>query len=210
MTSPVPPSAGRVIELPVRGMDCSECTQHVQHALSAVPGVESVSVFLSSEKAVLRLDPGLVKIEALYQAVEAAGYSVPGAAAAQEASSSRLSRFTRPVLTLFGLLVGAVLLIVVAGEWLGLFERVTDVVPWPVGWGLVLQDCAFSVIGSARGSDACCGPSARGAIHLRREQRKQRCLSVQRRPIRRAHAEEPGHGRGGHQPVRRARRGAHA
>ena len=25
-----------------------------------------------------------------------------------------------------------------AGEWLGLFERVTDVVPWPVGWGLVL------------------------------------------------------------------------
>jgi len=112
--------------------------QHVQHALSAVPGVESVEVFLSSEKAVLRLDPGLVKIEALYRAVEAAGYSVPGTAAAQEASSSRLSRFTRPVLTLFGLLVGAVLLIVVAGEWLGLFERVTDVVPWPVGWALVL------------------------------------------------------------------------
>jgi Cu+-exporting ATPase len=137
MTSSIPPTAGRVIELPVRGMDCTECTQHVQRALSAVPGVESVEVFLSSEKAVLRLDPGLVKIEALYQAVEAAGYSVP-ATAAQEGSSSTLSRFTRPILTLFGLLVGAVLLIVVAGEWLGLFERVTDVVPWQVGWALVL------------------------------------------------------------------------
>jgi P-type Cu+ transporter len=138
VTSSVPPSAGRVIELPVRGMDCTECTQHVQHALSAVTGVESVEVFLSSEKAVLRLDPGHVKIEALYQAVEAAGYSVPRSAAAQEMSSSTLSRFTRLILTFFGLLVGAVLLIVVAGEWLGLFERVTNVVPWPVGWALVL------------------------------------------------------------------------
>ena len=138
MTSSVPPTVGRVIELPVRGMDCTECTQHVQHALSAVPGVESVSVFLSSEKAVLRLDPGLVKIEALYQAVEAAGYSVPGTSAAQGESARMLSRFTRPILTLFGLLVGVVLLIVVAGEWFGLFERVTDVVPWPVGWALVL------------------------------------------------------------------------
>ena len=47
----------RVIELPSRGMDCTECTQHVQHALAAVPGVESVEVFLTSEKAVVRLDP---------------------------------------------------------------------------------------------------------------------------------------------------------
>ena len=34
--------------------------------------------------------------------------------------------------------MGAILLIVVGGEWLGFFERVTEVVPWPVGWALVL------------------------------------------------------------------------
>lgn len=138
MTNSTPPTVCRVVELPVRGMDCTECTQHVQHALAAVPGVESVEVFLSSEKAVLRLDPALVKIETLHKAVEAAGYSVPSLEATPGAQTRSLVSFTRPVLTLFGLLVGAVLLIVVAGEWFGLFERVTDVVPWQVGWALVL------------------------------------------------------------------------
>ena len=138
MTSSIPPTACRLIELPIRGMDCTECTQHVQHALSAVPGVESVEVFLSSEKAVLSFDPSLVKVEALHQVVEAAGYSVPVTGTTPDDPSRALSRFTRPILTLFGFLVGAILLIVVAGEWLGLFERVTDVVPWPIGWALVL------------------------------------------------------------------------
>lgn len=138
MTSSISPTACRVMELPVRGMDCTECIQHVQQALAIVPGVQSVEVFLSSEKAVLSVDPGQVKIEALHQAVEAAGYSVPVTGTAPDDPSRALSRFTRPVLTLFGFLVGAVLLIVVAGEWLGLFERVTDVVPWPLGWALVL------------------------------------------------------------------------
>ena len=138
MTSSTPPTICRVIELAIRGMDCTECTQHVQHALAAVPGVESVEVFLSSEKALLRLNPALVKIETLHKAVEAAGYSVPSLEAAKAAQTRSLVSFTRPVLTLFGLLVGAVLLIVVAGEWFGLFERVTDVVPWQLGWALVL------------------------------------------------------------------------
>ncbi|WP_218002147.1 heavy metal translocating P-type ATPase [Microtetraspora malaysiensis] len=46
--------------------------------------------------------------------------------------------FARPVLTLFGLVVGLVLLVVVVGEWLGAFERLTDRVPFAVGLLLVL------------------------------------------------------------------------
>ena len=132
MTSATPPSASCVMELPISGMDCAECTQHVQHALAAVPGVESVEVFLTSEKAVLRLDPGGVPVETLRKAVESAGYSVPETTTEAQGQRPSLTSFTRPVLTLFGLVVGAVLLIVVAGEWLGLFERITDVVPWPL------------------------------------------------------------------------------
>lgn len=138
MSSTLPAPKSQVIELPVRGMDCVECSQHVQHALAAIPGVESVTVLLSSEKAVLRLDPTQVPLEALHQAVEAAGYSCPAQDVALGAEAHSLARFTRPVLTLFGLLVGAVLLIVIGGEWLGFFERVTEVVPWPVGVALVL------------------------------------------------------------------------
>ena len=53
------------LEIPVRGMDCAECTHHVQHALAALPGVEDVRVLLSSEKAILQIDPALVSLSTL-------------------------------------------------------------------------------------------------------------------------------------------------
>ncbi len=127
----------KTIEVPVAGMDCAECTLHVQHAIAALPGVESVNVFLASEKATIRLDPNLVDIPTIRQAVEGAGYSVPEGASAQPAASS-LGNFTRPVLTLFGIVFGVVLFIVVIGEWLGLSEQITQRVPWPVGLAIVL------------------------------------------------------------------------
>ena len=46
--------------------------------------------------------------------------------------------FSRPVLALFGLVVGLVLLVVVIGEWLGVIEQLTDRVPFWVGLALVL------------------------------------------------------------------------
>ena len=46
----------KTVEVPIRGMDCADCTRHVQHAIANLPGVESVEVFLASEKAVVRLD----------------------------------------------------------------------------------------------------------------------------------------------------------
>ncbi len=128
------------LEVPIRGMDCVECTLHVQHALRALPGVDDVRVLLSSEKAVLQIDPTQVDLPTIRKAVQGAGYTVPEPTASdvsQQVSRS-LSTFTRPILTLFGLVFGAVLLIVIAGEWFGLFERVTDWVPWYVGWVLVL------------------------------------------------------------------------
>ncbi len=138
MTSSTPPPASRVMELKVVGMDCAECTQHVHHALCAVPGVESVEVFLTSEKAVLRLASTEVPMDTLRKAVESVGYAVEDANIDVQGQRPSLASFTRPVLTLFGLVVGAVLLIAVAGEWFGLFERITDVIPWPLGWALVL------------------------------------------------------------------------
>src|SRR2546427_8311227 len=128
------------LEIPVRGMDCAECTLHVQHALADLPGVDDVHVLLSSEKAVLQVDPALVDLPTIRKAVEGAGYTVPEQAPSMEArpTSKPLATFTRPILTLFGIVFGAVLLVVIVGEWLGFFERVTDWVPWYVGGGLVL------------------------------------------------------------------------
>ncbi|MBI4391428.1 MAG: cation-translocating P-type ATPase, partial [candidate division NC10 bacterium] len=127
----------QTLEVPVRGMDCAECTQHVRQAIAALPGVEAVTVLLSAEKAVVRLDPSRVDLGAIRRAVEDAGYAVPTAAAARPGPVP-LRPFSRRVLGLLGLLFGAVLFVVVAGERLGLIEEATRRVPWPVGGALVL------------------------------------------------------------------------
>ncbi len=126
----------KTITLPISGMDCAECTQHVQHAIAALPGVESVDVFLASEKATIRLDPALVELNAIRSAVAGAGYGVPATEVAT--TNQPFGDFTRRVLTLFGVVFGAVLFVVVVGEWLGLFEQLTERVPFPVGALLVL------------------------------------------------------------------------
>jgi len=111
------------IEVPVKGMDCSECTLHVQHAIQALPGVQSVEVFLASEKAAIRLDPAQVDLVDIRKAVEGAGYSVPEQQlSAEQAPSAALQGFPRPILVLLGVVFGVVLFVVVVGELLGLFE----------------------------------------------------------------------------------------
>lgn len=129
----------QTIEIPVKGMDCAECTMHVQHALAQLPGVEKVDVFLASEKAVLKADPTRVTLAVIRKAVADAGYSVPDVADHPAVPAANpIQSFTRPVLTLFGIVFGAVLFITVVGEWLGLFEKVTELVPWYIGLVIVL------------------------------------------------------------------------
>ncbi|MEJ2597072.1 MAG: cation-translocating P-type ATPase [Anaerolineales bacterium] len=127
----------KTVEVPIRGMDCADCTRHVQHAIANLPGVDSVDVFLSSEKAVVHLDVQQTNLGEIRKAVEEAGYSV-AVDSTQDASPAEDSSFSRSVLSLLGLAFGAVLFVVVVGEWLGFFETVTNRIPWPIGLGIVL------------------------------------------------------------------------
>jgi Cd2+/Zn2+-exporting ATPase/Cu+-exporting ATPase len=122
----------QTIEVPILGMDCAECTQHVQKAIAAVPGVHAVDVLLATEKAVVRLDPVRVDRQAISRAVEGAGYKVP----ADRQAETRA--FGRSVSRLLGALVLVILAMVVAGEWLGAFDWLTARVPWPVGLAAVV------------------------------------------------------------------------
>lgn len=119
-------------------MDCAECTLHVQKAIAGLPGVDGVEVFLASEKAVVRMDPAQVSMDSIQQAVERAGYSVRQAQDSADDSASARQDFTRPVLALLGVVFGAVLFVVVVGEWLGLFAAITQRVPFVIGLGLVV------------------------------------------------------------------------
>jgi len=132
----------QTLEVPVKGMDCAECTQHVQHAIAQLPGVESVNVFLSSEKAVIQLDPARVDMPAIRKAVASAGnYSVPETASAEPAAilpAPPIGDFNRQLVTLLVVVFGVVLSIVVVGEWLGVFKVLEKLVPFPIGVALVV------------------------------------------------------------------------
>jgi Cd2+/Zn2+-exporting ATPase/Cu+-exporting ATPase len=131
-------SETKTLEVPITGMDCTECTQHVQHAIASLPGVKNVDVFLSSEKAFIQLDPNVVQIDDIHRAVTGAGYSVTQAESAEASAGTVLGDFSRRILTILGVVFGAVILLVVAGEWLELLENLTAFVPFPVGLTLVL------------------------------------------------------------------------
>jgi Cd2+/Zn2+-exporting ATPase/Cu+-exporting ATPase len=126
----------QVIDLPVAGMDCADCTRHVRSALAALPGVSGVDVYLTSEKARVTFDPALVNVDAMRGAVARAGYTVPDPSVpASDATAAGAAR--RPAL-LFAALAASVLAVVVFGEWLGLLDWLNEAVPLPLGAALVL------------------------------------------------------------------------
>ena len=128
----------QTIEVPIAGMDCTECTEHVQHAISLLSGVQKVDVFLSSEKAIIQLDPLLVKMTDIRQAVTGAGYSVPQQNGESKTPNAALGDFSRRIFNALGLAFGAVILLMLAGEWFGLLDGLTQLIPFPVGVALVL------------------------------------------------------------------------
>lgn len=128
----------QTIEIPIAGMDCTECTQHVQRAISGLSGVQKVDVFLSSEKAIIQINPSLVKMADIRSAVKDAGYSVPAQNGETGSPNAALGEFSRKLFTALGLAFGAIIILVVAGEWLGLLDSLTKFIPFPIGVLLVL------------------------------------------------------------------------
>lgn len=69
----------RTVELAVVGMDCVNCAQSVERALRKLDGVIEANVNFASERATVRLTPGVTR-EMLVGAVRKAGYDVIEAA----------------------------------------------------------------------------------------------------------------------------------
>jgi P-type Cu+ transporter len=127
----------QILEVPIIGMDCAECTQHVQSSISRLEGVKSVDVFLLTEKAIIELDPEIVDMLAIRKAVASAGdYSVPDTASSTPALP--MTDFNRKFGILLASVFGGVLFIVIAGELLGLFDILNGIVPFPIGMAIVI------------------------------------------------------------------------
>ena len=127
----------QTLEVPIKGMDCAECTQHVQHAIEKLPGVQSVNVFLGSEKAIVRLDPTQVHLPDIRAAVQGAGYDVPESDSPPPAPVS-MDGFNRRMTILLVGVFAIILGIVIFGEGLGLFDVLNDRVPFLLGLVFVI------------------------------------------------------------------------
>ena len=64
------------VTIPVGGMTCASCVEHVQNALRAVDGVVSASVNLATERATVEYLPTQTTLSALKQAIIDSGYEV--------------------------------------------------------------------------------------------------------------------------------------
>jgi P-type Cu+ transporter len=127
----------QTLNIPISGMDCTECTQHVQQAIGKLPGVKSVDVFLATEKAVVKLDPAKVDMTAIRAAVQGAGYDVPASDAPQVAPVS-MKDFNRKLTLLLVGVFAIILGVVLFGEVLGVFDFLNEQVPFLVGVAIVI------------------------------------------------------------------------
>lgn len=65
------------LEFKIEGMDCGHCVSTIEKAVRALPGVEAVKVSLADNSAIVRHDPAKVSQDAVFEAVEEAGFDVP-------------------------------------------------------------------------------------------------------------------------------------
>ncbi|NLE74618.1 MAG: copper-translocating P-type ATPase [Actinobacteria bacterium] len=131
----------------VTNMSCAVCTQRVEKALGALPGVVQASVNFATEKVLVQYMPGTVTRAELRRAVESAGYGLleedeglePGAAA--EAVRIRELRILKIKLVV-SLVAGVLLMLMMffppsfltmAQSWLVMLILATPVQVW-AGW----------------------------------------------------------------------------
>ena len=67
----------QIIEFKIEGMDCGHCVSTIEKAVRALPGVDAIKVSLADSSALVKLNPVRVSQDAIFEAVEHAGFDVP-------------------------------------------------------------------------------------------------------------------------------------
>ncbi|MFB0536339.1 MAG: heavy metal translocating P-type ATPase [Anaerolineae bacterium] len=68
--------SAKQVTMPIQGMTCASCVNHVAQGLKKVPGVAQVQVNLATENATVTFDDGPVPLTTLVQAIQGTGYDV--------------------------------------------------------------------------------------------------------------------------------------
>ena len=123
------------LEIPIIGMDCVECANHVRRAIAGVPGVKEVDVYLGAEKAVISYSNLAPKNPDIIQAVQSAGYDVRVADDPRKLGGTNFAQrhFGGSLIFVFVFTFS----VVVAGEWFHLFDKLSLLIPWYFWLGLL-------------------------------------------------------------------------
>jgi Cu+-exporting ATPase len=134
------------IVLSVEGMTCASCVNRIERFLKKTPGVEDASVNLATERATVRLDPGVAGRDEAVAAVQAAGYDVkpevthvagaPEATLAEEVTSEDIERegALRTTLIQAGVSIAAALVFMVlmfTPQTVVAMEDINKFILWP-------------------------------------------------------------------------------
>ena len=85
-------AAKKEIMIPISGMTCAVCAKAVEKAVGKLPGVQEVSVNFASEKAKVIYDSSVVRISAIKDAINKAGYKALEIQAEQQADHEKERR----------------------------------------------------------------------------------------------------------------------
>jgi P-type Cu+ transporter len=101
------------ITLGVQGMTCAACQAHVERALRETAGVSSASVNLMTHSARVEYEPGVARLESLFDAVREAGYEV-SLASGRPAGEDRSAQEHGLKLRAFAAIAGGVLVMLLS------------------------------------------------------------------------------------------------
>ncbi|HWT73528.1 MAG TPA: heavy metal translocating P-type ATPase [Mobilitalea sp.] len=62
------------VTIPIGGMTCAACAQRIEKAIAKLEGINKVSVNLATEKATVEYDSQVIRLSAIKQSIENAGY----------------------------------------------------------------------------------------------------------------------------------------
>ncbi|HSF30234.1 MAG TPA: cation-translocating P-type ATPase [Candidatus Tectomicrobia bacterium] len=135
------------MQLTLEGICCADEAAQVESALKKLDGILEAHASVVAGAVTIVYDPTQLdltsdKLSVVREAVRHAGcaVSMPVGHVLPEGQARLhgMDDFTRHILTIFGIAFGAVLFVVVVGEWLGFFEAFSTHVPWILGVTCVL------------------------------------------------------------------------
>ena len=66
----------QLVEIPVEGMTCNSCEQHVNHEVAKLSGVVSTEASFKDGNAIVEFDMTKIELEDIHDAINKTGYSV--------------------------------------------------------------------------------------------------------------------------------------